>query len=79
MSHDVLDMFSKSGVVTVLENVIIPTCLIRQPVKVNIILGGEGYRQMWTNFPAILEYHQAQKGLVQKNQELYHEGKSMQK
>ena len=37
MTHDVLDMFSKSGIVTVPENVIVPTCLNRQPVKVNIV------------------------------------------
>ena len=38
MTHDVLDTFSKSRIVMVLENVIIPTCLNRQPIKVNIVL-----------------------------------------
>ena len=38
MTHDVLDMFGKSRIVMVPENIIIPTCLNRQPVKVNIIL-----------------------------------------
>ena len=38
MTHDVLDMFSKSGIVTVPENIIVQTCLNGQPVKVNIVL-----------------------------------------
>ena len=38
MTHDVLDTFSKSRIVTVPENVIVPTCLNRQPIKVNIVL-----------------------------------------
>ena len=38
MTHDVLDMFSKSRIVMVPENVMVPTCLNRQPVKVNIVL-----------------------------------------
>ena len=38
MTHDILDTFSKSRIVTAPENVIIPTCLNRQPVKVNIVL-----------------------------------------
>ena len=38
LTHDVLDMFGKSGIVMVPESAIIPTCLNRQHVKINIIL-----------------------------------------